>query len=401
LARAYAAMHGSSASEVQNAYNRAERLMRDVEDVLLDFRVRWGGWLMHFIHGELQAAQGVAQRLLRHPACTDHPICRLEAHHAMWDTLFHLGKMQTALAYHFDGMVMMASNPLKRMHYDYGRFTGNHDPHVCCLSRAALTLWLSGFLDQAIDTSNTAVARADEVDCINSRAHANAYAAITQLLARYPEKALQHANVALLIAKEDGLPQHLAMAEILSRLADAHLHPSESAIERAEDATARWQDLRIGILQTFWEGQIAEACLMAGSIRKGLQHIGHAVQALDRTHERFYGPELHRLKGELLLAESRKNRSEAKRQFYQAIELARECTMRLLALRSLLGLNKMLVDRDRGSEEERRIREDLVRAYDWYTQGPDTPDLLDTQAFLGTSVPCGSSTSSFGSVIPD
>ncbi len=58
-------------------------------------------------------------------------------------------------------------------------------------------------------------------------------------------------------------------------------------------------------LLTFWLAPLAEAYLKNEQTEEGLATVSEALAFADRTDERFYEAELHRLKGELLLAQAR------------------------------------------------------------------------------------------------
>jgi len=381
-ARSYAALYGSGSQKVQKAYAQAHELVDGTHSELLRFRTQWGLWLVSFIHGNLYHARKQAQDLLLHPACKTHPICRLEAHHAMWDTLFHLGAFTTALAYHFDGMAMMAVSPLKRKRYDYSQFTGHHAPHVCCLARAALSLWLSGFLDQALDASDAAVELAKELECPNSLAHAHAYAAFTSILARVPRTALSHAESAISIAEERKLPQCMMMAEVLRHAATAGLDPQANMVVPLETAVDRWKTARIEVLETLWRALLADACRDCGQISDGLRHVTTGIEVMQQTGELFYAPELYRLRGELLLAEAKTNYRRAEADIRRAAEAARESGAMLLRLRALLSLNRLLASHGRSRDKKSRAQKNLKLVHQKFTQGLDTPDLRDAAAFL-------------------
>ena len=119
---------------------------------------------------------------------------------------------------------------------------------------------------------------------------------------------------------------------------------------------------------------------------------------VDATGERFYEAELHRLRGELLLlqeagegrpspAESAAARphdpnssglAEAEACFRRALDVARRQGAKSLELRAALSLARLM--RDRGEPAEgRRL---LTATFGGFTEGWDTPDLLDARAFL-------------------
>jgi len=384
LARVYASIYGPNSEKVQKAYSKAERYVKQTKDPILDFRTQWGMWQVSVIQGELTRAKNRAETLLRHPASKKSASCRLEAHHAMWVTLFHLGDMHTTIAYHFDGMAIMTTASLGKKQYDFSMFTGYHAPQICCLARAAPAQWLSGFVDQALDASSGAVDLAKKHDCTNSLAHACAFASLTHLLCRQYAKALSHAEEVLSIAGENRLCLWRHMANILSCISKARLEPSKADITQIESSIDKWTQNNLSLFETFWRAQLSEICLAVNDVRRGLMHIEKAFSTMKRTGEKFYLSELHRVKGELLLAMPGRAFGNARRHLILAVDKAHESDSRSLELKALLSLNKHLQKGRRKAPNNFNPISKLRDAYDWFMQGLDSQDLLEAKEFLGS-----------------
>jgi predicted ATPase len=105
------------------------------------------------------------------------------------------------------------------------------------------------------------------------------------------------------------------------------------------------------------------------------------TEALAYTHttgERFYEAELHRLKGELLLALSSENHLAAEACFQQALEVARRQQAKSLELRVAMSLSRLWQCQGKRAE----ARQLLAEIYGWFTEGFDTADLLEAKALL-------------------
>ena len=94
--------------------------------------------------------------------------------------------------------------------------------------------------------------------------------------------------------------------------------------------------------------------------------------------ERFSLPEIHRIKGKLLLASSVNNTDAAETAFAKALSIARAQQAKLLELRASVSLAHLW--RDQGKQQQ--ARELLAPAYGWFTEGFDTRDLKDAKALL-------------------
>jgi predicted ATPase len=101
---------------------------------------------------------------------------------------------------------------------------------------------------------------------------------------------------------------------------------------------------------------------------------------MDTTGERWYEPELYRLKGELLLQQTSDNQAEAETCFQHAISTARSQQAKSLELRAATSLARLW--QQQGKRDE--ARQVLGDVYYWFTEGFDTLDLRDAKALLDT-----------------
>jgi predicted ATPase len=106
--------------------------------------------------------------------------------------------------------------------------------------------------------------------------------------------------------------------------------------------------------------------------------IEEAVDCMNRTGQRLYEAELHRIKGDLLLAVSRDKEAEAEDCFRHAIDCARRQSAKSLELAAALSLSRLWHAQGK-HEEARRL---LAEIYGWFTEGFDTRDLQDAKSLL-------------------
>ena len=88
--------------------------------------------------------------------------------------------------------------------------------------------------------------------------------------------------------------------------------------------------------------------------------------------------ELHRLRGELLLCRSAGSPAEAEASYNQAIAVARRQQAKSLELRAATSLARLW----QGQRKHAEARELLEPAYDWFTEGFDTLDLIEAKELL-------------------
>jgi len=96
------------------------------------------------------------------------------------------------------------------------------------------------------------------------------------------------------------------------------------------------------------------------------------------TGECRWDAELHRLKGELLLARPAEHHAEAETYFHQALDVARRQEAKSLELRAAMSLARLWQQQGQRAE----ARELLAPIYGWFTEGFDTADLQEAKALL-------------------
>src|SRR5262249_15815336 len=123
---------------------------------------------------------------------------------------------------------------------------------------------------------------------------------------------------------------------------------------------------------------LAEAHGTLGEPATGLTVLTEALTHVDKTGERWYEPELYRLKGELLLQLSSDNSTQAETCFQHALNIALNQQAKSFELRSGMSLSRL-----RQQQGKRQEAHDLLAPiYNWFTEGFDTADLQDAKALL-------------------
>jgi len=104
-----------------------------------------------------------------------------------------------------------------------------------------------------------------------------------------------------------------------------------------------------------------------------------AMAVADRIGEGFWEAELYRLRGELLLDTGSPSRSvAAEESFQKAIAVARARSAKALELRAVMSLARLW--QQQGRKED--ACEVLVEIQRWFTEGFDTPDLIEARTLL-------------------
>jgi predicted ATPase len=124
--------------------------------------------------------------------------------------------------------------------------------------------------------------------------------------------------------------------------------------------------------------RLAEAYGAGGHPEEGLHALDKALAVLDNMETRFYGSELYRLKGALLLNQVVPDAAQAEACFQQVLDIARCQEAKSWELRAASSLACLW--QSQGKRQE--AYELLAPIYGWFTEGFDTADLKDAKALL-------------------
>jgi adenylate cyclase len=177
--------------------------------------------------------------------------------------------------------------------------------------------------------------------------------------------------------------EKMGLASISAMATACHGH-SLIAQERYEEGIAEMRRGFSAFRVTGGTPRILDLCFLASGLGKvgrpeeGLQMLDEGFAVVAKTGEQLSSPDLHHVKGELLLAQNPSDGAEAERCFRTAIEIARQQNARIAELRNTASLARLLAKR--GHREEARAM--LSEIYGWFTEGFDTADLKDAKALL-------------------
>jgi predicted ATPase len=152
-------------------------------------------------------------------------------------------------------------------------------------------------------------------------------------------------------------------------------------LEEAE-AAGSW------LSRPFAQAMLAVALAKSGKVEEGLEYANQATSTSDRTGEQAPDAEIHRIRGDLLLAQGAADaQARAEESFRQAIEIARRQDAKSWELRATISLSRLLHDRGR-TDEARRALSDV---YGWFREGFESRDLEDARKLLEGLSSVGSS----------
>jgi predicted ATPase/class 3 adenylate cyclase len=374
LGMALRAAKGNNAPEVEQLYTRARALCEQVGEPPQLFRVLWGLWMMSNGRGDSQTMRALGGQLLSLAQRIQDPDLLLEAHHALWTSLFSGGELAAARMHQEQGLRLY--DPQR--HHTHAALYSGHDPGVCCRCRAALALWLLGYPDQAVASSQAALALAQQLAQPFSLAIAPYWAAVLHHLRREASLTQACAEAAITLATDLELPQVLAQAMPLRGWALAASGHGEEGRTQIQQGLAASRARRAARDRPYQLALLAEASAQVGHTAEGLEALDEALTTVAQSAARWWEAELYRLRGELLLQQTVAPPEEPEACFQQALAIARRQQAKSLELRAAMSLSRLWQQQGKRAE----AYDLLAPIYGWFTKGFETADLREARALL-------------------
>jgi predicted ATPase/tRNA A-37 threonylcarbamoyl transferase component Bud32 len=373
-------MNGYAEPSAKLAYERARRLCLDVPDGPL-FPVLWGLWLFHKVRSELATAERLADELLGLARQASDPNLALQAHQALAMTAFCRGRPTIALS-HVEQAATLYHPESHTVHAaEFGQ-----DPGVICKAFGAVVLWLLGYPDAAALESEAAISMSENLSP-NSQAIALHFASMVSQLRRDPGRTRIYAERCSNVAAEHGLSLWLAGSAVMRGWAIAAEGDVAAGVAKLRKGLIDWKATGAVTYGTYFLGILAETLLPVDNNTLMTSLLDEAVALADRTGERLFAAELHRLRGEAILrtetASPAAAAARAASEFSRAIEIAQEQQARSLALRAAASSLKRIGTCDGAAA---RHRDRLNEIYQHFGEGFETPDLREAKALLEGAV---------------
>jgi predicted ATPase len=197
---------------------------------------------------------------------------------------------------------------------------------------------------------------------------------------REPQATHERAEALMALATEQGFAQYVAQATIMRGWALAAQGQGAEGTAQMRRGLAAYQATGSERQQPYNLALLAEAYGSLGQTAEGLSLLAEVLAPVDRPGERGWAAELHRLQGELLLAQAgdRQRVPEAEACLHQALDVARRQQARSWELRAATSLSRLWQQQGKCQE----AYDLLAPIYGWFTEGFDTADLQEAKALL-------------------
>jgi len=379
LGAATIATYGWAAPDVATAYARARELCMQlgVTPQLIPVLVGLCGF--YLMRGELRVAEDVSRQLLAHAEAIGHTTGLVGGHNTIGLALFYQGRFVDALSHLEQAKAIYDPE----QHSPNRQFSIDHDPGVSCLAHGALALLMLGFPDRAGARMRECLDLARTIDHPLSFAMGHNFAATFHQFRGERDVVAELEGERLEYAKKHDFELFRLLGEINRGWLIAEDGRPEEGLTRIQYGLSMFQAIGSELGRPTFLGMLAGVYDQLERWDDALATVDEALVLAEQTGLHYCDAELQRLKGTFLLRSRGSGGApdperEAESRFVDALEIARRQQSKFQEIRTATSLARLW----QGQAKREQARALLADVYAWFTEGFETPDLVDAKAVL-------------------
>ena len=349
------------------------------------FYMLWSQNMYKQFSGEMRPALEISYQLMQLAKDLEDGALIMEAHQSLGAILVLLGQSSDALEHLEKGSALYTTHHGHRNH-----FFNNFDSKVMFECFTALALLELGYPDQSAQRLAVGLELARALGHPQTLVVALHIAAQRHQLLREASLVYEAGNEALELADEHGFAVWRAHGLIELGWAVAELGRPHDGIKTMQRGLAEYEVTGAKLRSPYFLGLLAEQLGKTGRIEEGLAVITDAITLAQNTGERYGLPELHLIKGGLLLGSNDLLQAgkplsdscrltalpQAKTSFAEALNIAKQQGARWRQLRAALSMHRLDLMLGNPSHTQ------LTEIYSTFTEGVETADLRQAKVVL-------------------
>jgi predicted ATPase len=308
---------GSTAPEVRICYERAESLCHSLNHPLVLYVALVGQWRYSLGTAKLTTTMQIAKRIYSLAQEQNDPALMIGAYSALAVTLYHLGDIETARQHTLHGLQIWRSGTVPSPVEEVDA------PIVTCAAFEAIIEWHAGEIASCRATMAEAISLAKALNDMHALAVAFFWAAVLGYYERNPPEVERYASDSLELATRHRFRYWRACGVILRGWARSTLGDTAEAISWIEHGIQDNRSTGTMISLPLFLVLKAEALHLGDRTSEALETISEAEKAVERSEEREWCAELHRLRGVFLTAIGAEE-TQIEASFCEAIRIAKE-----------------------------------------------------------------------------
>ena len=366
--------HGPASVQTEQVQRRSSALAEDLNDRKSWFRVEWALWRIQNARAEYTESIPMAKKLLEDAKSRADVDYEVQAHHALFSSYLFQGNLQGTCE-HADRV--LAIYDVER-HADHAMAFGGHDARECGLINSGNALFALGYPEQAIARNSQGLEHAAELGHPQIIGHAYNWANVLPQLLDDLETLESRLNYIAPLIDKFGLEIYFTEVQLLKAWLAVRTEQDRHAAVAMREYLERRRSMGTVFVQTYFLTLIADAWQRLGEPEESIRAAQEGISCARKTGEHFFLAELYRILGIAHITRGRQAFDQAQQALETAIKDARLRSARSYELRATTVLARLWNDQGRRNE----AYDKLLPAYDWFTEGFDTPDLIEAKALL-------------------
>ncbi len=290
---------GYNAPETVAVFQHVQRLVKELDDDEMMFPALYQQWLAPLFNGETQKALDVAYEFEALADGRSDDALTLMGQRILGISQFYVGE-------HVKAVVTLAN--VERLYrpedHEELRFRFGQDPYAAGMSFRGVAHVATGQFDLALVDVAAATKRADEVNHANTVGYTGVFGSQTVSWALDDlSRVNEVADKTIELSERYGMVLWRGYSRVFRGWSSVHEGDAARGFRMIDDGFADLKTNRTGTHIRLCMAMHAEALCVAGRIEEGLELIDQAFAAT--PDERWEEPEMHRVKGNLLIASGR------------------------------------------------------------------------------------------------
>jgi len=311
------ATRGLGAPEARICYERAEPLCHSLNRPVLLYVALMGQWRYSLLNDKLTATMQIAERVHSLAQEQNESALMMGAYRALAATLYYLGDFESARQYAMRGVEIWRSGGAP----SHAEFLDA--PAVVCLCYAALSDWHFGEIVSCQAAITEAVSLAKELNDMVGLAAALRFSACIAHYSRNTTEVERFASDLIELSTLHNFSYWMATGTIFRGWARSVSGDTAQGISWIEEGIEDFRGTGVTLSVSYWLALKAEALHLAERTSETLEAISEAEAIAERSEERDWCAELHRLRG-VFLATIGAEESQIEASFCEAIRIAKE-----------------------------------------------------------------------------
>ncbi len=374
LGPAYIAARGYAAPEVGPVLLRASELCQRIGDTRHLFGIMLGRWEWRLVRGDLRLCIDLAADGMSLGERLNDPGMLMEALFMRGVTMFYRAEFAGARASCENAIATYDD----RERTKYWTVHTGHDAGVTHRCYLALALWHLGYPDQALKIDREARQLARVIGHAFSLGHAVDFSAFLHSYCRLGAEVRTAAEEEMAIGAKHGFQLWRALGTLHNGAGLLLEGRRQEALPILLEGLNAFRGTGAEIRVPSYLAMLGDAYTQTGQFADSHKTLNEALAIVEKNDDRCHEAELHRLKGELLLAESPDQIDVVEDSFRRAIDTARHHQSLAWELRATTSLAGLWLRQGRRDE----ARGVLSSLFNRYTEGFTTPDLVHANALL-------------------